>query len=137
MLESLTGQMIDTYDRAKGKNCRPVLLLLDEAGTVTLPSLPQYVATLAGRGISVWAAIQDLSQLELYGHHKAKTIKNNMDTKIYYRQASSETAEYLERSLGKQSGFAHSQTLSDGEETSQGLSEHAVPLLTARDINEL
>ncbi|MGH9879750.1 MAG: type IV secretory system conjugative DNA transfer family protein, partial [Nitrososphaerales archaeon] len=42
-----------------------------------------------------------------------------------------------ERSLGKQSGFAHSQTLSDGEETSQGLSEHAVPLLTARDINEL
>ncbi|MGH8651202.1 MAG: type IV secretory system conjugative DNA transfer family protein [Burkholderiales bacterium] len=135
--ESLIGQMLDTYDRAKGEACHPVLLLLDEAGTVTLPSLPQYVATVAGRGICVWAAIQDLSQLELYGMHKAKTIKNNMDTKIYYRQASSETAEYLERSLGKQSGFAHSQTLHDGQEESQGLSEHAVPLLTARDINEL
>jgi type IV secretory pathway TraG/TraD family ATPase VirD4 len=60
-----------------------------------------------------------------------------MDTKIYYRQASDETAEHIERSLGRRSGYAHSQTLRDGEEASQSLGEQAVPLLTARDISEL
>ena len=89
----------------KANNCHPVLLLLDEAGTVGLPSLPQYVATVAGRGMSVWAAYQDLSQPDgLYGIHKAKTIRNNMDTKIYYRQASDETAEHIERALGRAPG---------------------------------
>ena len=136
--ESLIAEMIQTYDDAKGQHCHPVLLLLDEAGTVGLPSLPQYVATVAGRGMSVWAAYQDLSQPDgLYGPHKAKTIRNNMDTKIYYRQASDETAEHIERALGRRSGYAHSQTLREGQEASQSLGEQAVPLLTARDISEL
>ena len=136
--ESLIAEMIETYDSAKGHNCHPVLLLLDEAGTVGLPSLPQYVATVAGRGMSVWAAYQDLSQPDgFYGIHNAKTIRNNMDTKIYYRQASDETAEHIERALGRRSGYAHSQTLREGQEASQSLGEQAVPLLTARDISEL
>jgi type IV secretion system protein VirD4 len=138
ILESLIGQMLDTYDAARGRNCRPVLLLMDEAGTVGIPSLSQYVATAAGRGMSVWAAIQDFSQLDdHYGHHKAKTIRNNMDSKIFYRQADEETAGYIERSLSRRSDYGRSQTLHDGHVVSEGRSEQAVPLLTARDISEL
>jgi type IV secretory pathway TraG/TraD family ATPase VirD4 len=40
-------------------------------------------------------------------------------------------------SLGYRSEFSRSQTLRNGEESSQSLSEQAIPLLTARDINEL
>ncbi|HEX2244421.1 MAG TPA: type IV secretory system conjugative DNA transfer family protein, partial [Gammaproteobacteria bacterium] len=136
--ESLVNELIHTYDAAKGQSCRPVLLLIDEAGQAPIPNLQQYAATVAGRGISLWIAVQALSQLDgLYGRHKADTIRNNCDSKIFYRQASLETAEYVERSLGRRSGYAHSQTLHEGEETSEGLSEHAVPLMTTQDINQL
>jgi type IV secretion system protein VirD4 len=137
ILESLISEMNETFDAARGKNCRPVLLLLDEAGAISLPSLHQYVATVAGRGISIWAAVQDLAQLEVYGPRNARTIRNNMDTKLYYRQADDETASLIERSLSKQSRFAQSQTLHDGQVASEGRSEQAVPLLTSRDISEL
>jgi type IV secretory pathway TraG/TraD family ATPase VirD4 len=111
---------------------------IDEAGQAPIPNLQQYASTVAGRGISLWVAVQALSQLDgLYGKHKADTIRNNCDSKIFYRQASLETAEYVERSLGRRSGYAHSQTLHSGEETSEGLSEHAIPLLTSQDINQL
>jgi type IV secretion system protein VirD4 len=136
--ESLVNELLHTYDAAKGQSCRPVLLLIDEAGQAPIPNLQQYAATVAGRGISLWIAVQALSQLDsLYGRHKADTIRNNCDSKIFYRQASLETAEYVERSLGRRSGYAHSQTLHSGEETSESLGEQAVPLLTSQDINQL
>ena len=56
ILESLTTEMFDTFDDPHGQPCRPVLLILDEAGTVGFPSLPQYAATAAGRHISLWLA---------------------------------------------------------------------------------
>jgi type IV secretory pathway TraG/TraD family ATPase VirD4 len=130
--------MIDYFDITKGRNCRPTLALLDEAGTVGLPSLPQYVSTVRSRGISIWAAYQDNAQIEsLYGAYKARTIRNNMISKIFYWQSDTETAKNIATSLGYRSEFSRSQTLRNGEEASQSLSEQAVPLLTARDINEL
>ena len=60
-----------------------------------------------------------------------------MGTKLYYRQEDDETAAAIERALGRRSGYAHSQTLHQGTETSESLGEQAVPLLTARDITEL
>ena len=58
-----------------------------------------------------------------------------MGSKIYYRQEDDETGLAIERALGRRSAYAHSQSLHDGQETSEGLSEQAVPLLSARDIN--
>lgn len=136
--QSLIHGLLHTFDATGGQDCRPALLLIDEAANSPIPNLHQYATTVAGRGISLWIAIQALSQLDsLYGKHKADTIRNNCDSKIFYRQASLETAEYIERYLGRRSGYAHSQTLHEGEETSEGRSEHAVPLLTAQDINQL
>jgi type IV secretion system protein VirD4 len=143
VLESLMAEMKEYFDDAPGetaaeKGCREVLYLLDEAGNVEVPSLPHDVATVRSRGISIWAAYQDNAQIESqYGPYKARAIRNNMDTKLFYRQSSYETAKDIAESLGYRSDFAHSQTLRHGQETSESLSEHAVHLLTPRDIMEL
>jgi type IV secretion system protein VirD4 len=137
VLESLMAEMLGHFDNTKGQNCRPVLWLLDEAGTVGLPSLPQYVSTVRSRNVSIWAAYQDYSQITSQYGVKAKGILNNMDTKLFYRQSSYETAKDIAESLGFRSDFARSQTLRHGEEASESLSEHAVHLLTPRDIMEL
>jgi hypothetical protein len=65
---SIIDEMITLYDSKAGEGCNPVLLLIDEAGTAPVPGLPEYAATVAGRGISILAAFQDLNQQEsVYG----------------------------------------------------------------------
>ena len=142
VMETLMAQMKQYVDDAPGesaeeKGCREVLYLLDEAGTIKLPSLPTDVATVRSRGISIWASFQDNAQLEdLYGT-QAKAIRNNMAAKVFYRQDDCETARDIAESLGYRSGFARSHTLREGQAASEGLSEQAVYVLTPRDINEL
>jgi type IV secretion system protein VirD4 len=115
-----------------------VLLLIDEGGITGIPSLHQSAATVAGRGIYLWLAVQSLSQLDaVYGRARADTLRNNMESQLYYRQASLDTAKYLEDRLGKRSEFAHSQTTHEGTQTSQGQAEQAIPLLTAQGIAQL
>jgi type IV secretion system protein VirD4 len=137
VLESLTSEMFDTYDERMGQGCRPLLMILDEAGTVGFPSLPEYAATAAGRGISLWLAIQDLSQLEhLYKAHNARTIRNSMGAKVFYQQDDPDTAKHISETLGYRSGYSHSETLRDGEIASQGRSETAVAVFTSREAME-
>jgi type IV secretion system protein VirD4 len=135
---SLIDEMITAYDIAGGKDCKPVLLLIDEAGRTAIPSLAEYATTVVGRGISLWIAIQSLSQLEaIYGHARAEILRDNMETQLYYRPANQVTAEYLERCLGKRSAYAESHTTRHGQEASEGKSEQGVPLLTAWEIRQL
>jgi type IV secretion system protein VirD4 len=135
---SLIDELITTYDKAAGKGCHPVLLVVDEAGRTAIPSLADHATTVVGRGISLWMAIQSLSQLEaVYGKARAQVLKDNMESQIYYRPTDLATAEYLEHRLGRKSGYAKSHTLKEGAETSQGRSEQGVPLLTAQAIMQL
>ena len=137
VLESLTSEMFDTYDEQQGQGCRPVLMILDEAGTIGFQKLPEYAATAAGRGISLWLALQDLSQLDnLYKAHNARTIRNSMGAKVFYQQDDPETAKHISETLGYRSGYSHSETLRDGEVASQGRSETAVPVFTSREAME-
>jgi type IV secretion system protein VirD4 len=138
VLESLTSEMFDTFDEPQGRVCRPVLVILDEAGTVGFPSLPHFSATCAGRGISIWAALQDLSQLDgLYGVHKARTVRNNMGAKVFFRPEDYATAKSISDTLGFTSGYSHSETLRSGEVSSEGRAEQAVAVLTPRELMEL
>lgn len=135
---SLMNELITTYDQRRGAGCTPVLMLIDEAGRTAIPSLADQAATVVGRGIYLWIAVQSLSQLELsYGKARAHVLLNNMESQLYYRQADLDTAEYVARRLGEKSAFARSTTLRDGEETSEGRSERAIPLLTPQDIMQL
>jgi type IV secretory pathway TraG/TraD family ATPase VirD4 len=133
--------MLSYADEAPGetpaeKGCRPVLVLLDEAGTIGLPNLPEYTATCRSRGISIWAAFQDNSQIETSYRAQAKAIRNNMAAKVFYQQDEYETAKAIADSLGVRSGFSRSETLREGEVASEGRSETGVPLFTAQDIRE-
>jgi len=135
---SLIRELITTYDTNKGNNCRPVLLLIDEAGRTAIPMLADQATTVVGRGISMWIAVQSLSQLEaVYGKARAQVLKDNMENQIYHRPTDLATANYLQERLGKQSAYAHSTTEREGTETSIGLSEQSIPLLTAQDIMQL
>ena len=62
-----------------------------------------------------------------------------MDSIVFYRPATGNrsTGKYLEDSLGERSGFARSETEHEGEQTSEGKSERAIPLLTAWDIQRM
>jgi type IV secretion system protein VirD4 len=135
---SLIDELITTYDSTGGQNCHPVLLLIDEAGRTAIPSLAEHATTVVGRGISLWIAIQSLSQLDVvYGRERATVLRDNCETQVFYRPASQETATYLEDCLGRKSDYAHSQTLREGAETSEGRSEQGIPLLTAWEIKQL
>jgi type IV secretion system protein VirD4 len=135
---SLIDELITTYDRAQGKECRPVLLLIDEAGRTAIPSLADHATTVVGRGVSLWIAVQSLAQLDaVYGKARAQVLRDNVESQLYYRPSNQETAEYLERCLGRKSGFATSQTTHEGASASEGLSEQGVPLLTAQEIKQL
>jgi type IV secretion system protein VirD4 len=135
---TLIDDLITTYDTAHGAHCQPVLLLIDEAGRTAIPSLADHATTVVGRGISLWVAIQDLNQLDaVYGRRWAHVLRNNMESQIYYRPNDQETAEYLERCLGRRSDFAHSQTMRDGAETSEGRMEQGIALMTSQEIKQM
>jgi type IV secretion system protein VirD4 len=138
MWGTLIDELTAIYDDAKGVNCQPVLLLIDEAGRTAIPSLADHATTVVGRGISLWIAVQSLSQLNVvYGTQRATILRDNMDSRVFYRPNDQETAEYLECCLGRKSDFAHSQTIRDGEQTSEGRMEQGILLLTAQEIKQM
>src|SRR4051794_24360184 len=135
---SLIDELTATYDRRKGNGCRPVLMLLDEAARTPIPALPEYSATVAGRGITLWIAVQSLSQLDaIYGGKRAETLRDNIDPQLFYRPANLATATHLEERLGQKSVWAQSHTTHEGSHTSEGESERPMPLLTAWEIQRL
>ena len=135
---SLIDGLITTYDQKQGEGCNPVLLLVDEAGRTAIPMLADCATTVVGRGISLWVAVQSLSQLEtVYGRARSITVQDNMESQLYYRPSNLQTAEYLERALGRRSEYAHSQTTRETGPGSTGLSEQGVPLMTAGDIKQM
>ncbi len=137
--ETLLGELVAHYDRAGGAGCHPVLLLLDEAARFAVPSLPEYAATVPGRGLSLWVAVQSLSQLEgVYGRAGALALREALESHVYYRPSDLATAQFLEDRLGEVSAYAHSvSTGQDGGRSSEGRSERPVPLLVAQEILQL
>ena len=132
---SLIDSLITHYDANQGKGCNPVLLLVDEAGRTAIPMLADSATTVVGRRISLWMAVQSLSQLEaVYGKVRAQVLRDNMDSQLFYRPTDIQTAKYLEERIGNVSAYARSQTLHRGDETSEGRSERPIPLLSSQDI---
>jgi type IV secretion system protein VirD4 len=132
---SLIDELVTTYDQRAGRGCQPVMLLIDEAGRTAIPSLADHATTVVGRGISIWLAVQSLSQLEVvYGKARAQVLRDNMESQLYYRPTDVATADYIERRCGRQSAYAHHATEQQNGSTSEGRSEQAIPLLSAHDF---
>ena len=100
--ETLLNELVAHYDRTAGAGCYPVLLVLDEAARFAVPSLPEYAATVPGRGISLWVAVQSLSQLDgVYRRAGALALREALESHVFYRPSDLATAEFrLHRSLG-------------------------------------
>ena len=131
---SLIDELVAIYDSRAGSGCQPVMLLIDEAGRTAIPSLADHATTVVGRGISIWLAVQSLSQLEVvYGKARAQVLRDNMESQLYYRPTDVTTARYIEDRLGRQSAYAH-HTTEQKDHTSEGRSEQAIPLLSAQDF---
>ena len=113
----------------------------DSSGITTgrraIPSLADHATTVVGRGISIWLAVQSLSQLEVvYGKARAQVLRDNMESQLYYRPADTATAEYIERRCGRKSAYAHHTTEQQGKNTSESRSEQAIPLLSVNDFQQ-
>jgi len=135
---SLIDELVACFDERDGKGCKPVLILADEATRTAIPSLAEHATTVVGRDISLWVAVQSLKALEVvYGADTAQVLRDNMESQIYYRPDDLLTAKYLENRTGTKSAYAHSQTMREGAETSNGLSEQGVPLMTAQQIMQM
>ena len=132
---SLIDELVTTYDSRAGRDCQPVMLLIDEAGRTAIPSLADHATTVVGRGISIWLAVQSLSQLEVvYGQARAQVLRDNMESQLYYRPTDIATARHIEERCGRRSAYAHHSTEQHGGNTSEGRSEQAIPLLSAYDF---
>jgi type IV secretory pathway TraG/TraD family ATPase VirD4 len=85
---SLIDGLCGAFDERRGRDCRRVLALLDEAGRVPIAGLPEYAATVAGRHISLWLAYQSRSQpAAIYGDKRAEILWDNMESIVFYRPA--------------------------------------------------
>ncbi len=132
---SLIDELVTTYDQRAGRGCQPIMLLIDEAGRTAIPSLADHATTVVGRGISIWLAVQSLSQLEVvYGKARAQVLRDNMESQLYYRPTDVAIARYVEERCGRRSAYAHQTTEQHGGHISEGRSEQAIPLLSAHDF---
>src|SRR3954471_23236006 len=116
--------------------------ILDRTGMGVMdnqvPYLHLQAATVVGRGISLWMAIQDPSQLEAtYGYENAMTILANCRAHLRYRPALYKTAKEISEWLGYKSEFAHSKSLHKGEEFSEEEAETAVHNMTPQEVKGL
>lgn len=109
--------LIRAYDEAEIPPTRTVLLALDEVGRTPLPRLPDFLSTIAGRGMSALVYVQSLAQLaEAYGEKGAEVILDNCRTQIYYPTANVRTQQHVSK-LG---GTMEYEDVS----VSEGVSEH-------------
>jgi type IV secretion system protein VirD4 len=139
--DSLINGMLGHYDSldVQGKGCRRVLCVLDEIFRTGLPKLPEYTTTVSGRNISFLISSQSIAQMEkAYDRPTAEVLLGQMDATIFYRPAPADiaTPEYIERSCGYTSGFAHSKTAHD-KSTSKGESEQRMPLMPAHEARHM
>ena len=81
---------------------KDIFLLIDEASSLNLPTLPLAVANVRKHRSGIMLLVQDFSQLvHHYGKNDGDAIKANCFAKMYFTGSSLETSKELEQTLGK------------------------------------
>ena len=81
---------------------KDIFLLIDEASSLNLPTLPLAVANVRKHRSGIMLLVQDFSQLiHHYGKNDGDAIKSNCFAKMYFTGSSLETSKELEQTLGK------------------------------------
>jgi type IV secretion system protein VirD4 len=136
---SFIDELLRVFDERQGTGCNPVLLLIDEAARTAIPSLSEHATTVVGRKIILCLYFQSLTQLEMvYGLPGASIILDNTDTQVFYRpNRNFKTNKLMEDNLGLRSDFARSESMREGQESSEGKSEQAIPLIPSYLISQM
>lgn len=81
----------------------PLFILYDEFGHANIPHFDMIATNIRKYKVSLSLVLQSLSQLEnQYGKQRAKTIiEGGINSKLFYSGASLDTAQQIERILGK------------------------------------
>lgn len=88
--------------RFPGEDENDIFLLIDEASSLNLPTLPLAVANVRKHRSGIMLLVQDFNQLtHHYGKYDADGIKSNCFAKMFFTGASLETTKELEQMLGK------------------------------------
>lgn len=97
--EQMFGHIMNSLPE---KEDRDIYFLLDEASSLTLPSLPITIANIRKYNSGILLACQDYRQLvQNYGNNDAESIRTNCFSKVYFTGQSLQTAKELEALLGK------------------------------------
>jgi len=84
------------------KQEKDIFLLIDEASSLNLPTLPLAVANVRKHRSGIMLLVQDFNQLiHYYGKYDADGIRSNCFAKMYFTGASLETTKELEQTLGR------------------------------------
>jgi type IV secretion system protein VirD4 len=97
--EQFFNYLLGRFPKAPEQN---IYLLIDEASSLRLPTLPLAVANVRKHRSGIMLLVQDFNQLiHHYGKPDADGIKANCFAKMYFTGTSLETARELEQTLGK------------------------------------
>lgn len=84
------------------KQEKDIFLLIDEASSLNLPTLPLAVANVRKHRSGIMLLVQDFNQLiHYYGKYDADGIKSNCFSKMFFTGGSLETTKELEQTLGR------------------------------------
>lgn len=104
IVSALMQGLMDHVDGHPDEEFPPVLLMIDEGGSVPMPNLPELMSMVSSRGVSVMLVVQSLSQLmSAYGQEGATTIKSNAHHTLFHPPRSLETAEEISKLSGRES----------------------------------
>jgi len=116
---------------ASGGSRPPALFLLDEfAALGRLEAVERAMGLMAGYGLQLWPILQDMSQLKaLYGE-RANTFVANAGILQVFGVNDSETAQWLSRTMGKETITYETKSGKPRDPVQDSLSEH----VTGRDL---
>lgn len=134
---SLLNTVYNHYQKTGAFNKR-TLFLLDEMPRLGYMKLLETARDFGrGAGITLWAIIQDLGQLEkIYGKSGVRSWMANSQIKTFFGIAEYETAEMLSKTLGKETITSKTHTYAMGN-TSVNQSEREKDILSAEEIMRL
>jgi type IV secretory pathway TraG/TraD family ATPase VirD4 len=134
-------ELLNAFDNAPDEMkaiSRPILWSMDEAGRIGIPNLPEHASTVVGRKISLSMSAQSRSQFTaIYGRDRTENLFNNIRTQLVFCQADFATAQHYSIWTGDTSGYAHSESEYEGDRTSTGKSERAMPVMSPQDFKAL
>ncbi|PKV49223.1 type IV secretory system conjugative DNA transfer VirD4/TraG family protein [Aquimarina sp. MAR_2010_214] len=110
LILSSTLRLMNQEDKYKST------IIIDEAPTIFIPRLTEFLATARSNKISTIYAAQDYGQIEAQnGKEAAQSILSNLGTQIYGRTANVKTAEMIKSIFSKQDRTFVTTSQNDGK----------------------